>query len=166
MQTSRTARMVFAMVVLLWPALSSGASRSTAKVCGYLPISELEAHFGSKAAAFRGDDGRPGQMATCSVDLPDRSHGVSILSDNPKPGGPSVKEHLAAVKEWGGETKKFGSVGCYRDPIAVGDEKMPPTTCFLEGGHFLALTVVTDDPKKLGFELVKHLLEMTAARRK
>ena len=166
MRLSSCFAMGFATTALVCSAVSLIQAESNAKVCGYLPIAELEAHFGAKAAAFRGDDGRPGQMATCSVDLPDRFHGASIISDNPKPGGSSVEEHLATVKVLGVETKNFGSVGCYQDPIEVGDKKIHPTTCFLAGGHYLALALVSDDPKKLGFEAVKQLLEKAAARRK
>jgi hypothetical protein len=143
MQPSGIIRIVFLTIALLWPVFSSGESSSKAKVCGYLPIAELEAHFGSKTTAFRGDDGRPGQDATCSVDIPDRMHGATIISKKPNPPGHSVKEHLAEAQPIAVEIKDFGSVGCY---ITRG---LPATICFLDAGHYLSLSLISDDPQNV-----------------
>jgi len=166
-RTSRVFGLLLVMSVLMWPTFSPGESGSNAKVCEYLPIPELEAHFAAKATSIRGRDGST--MSTCGVDLPDRLHGATLTS---KPPGTamSVEQRLAPVRKMlegkDCEIKNFGSVRCFTERLDMGDQKLPSTTCFQDSGGYLSLGLVSDDPKKLGFESVKPLLEKAAGRRK
>ncbi len=162
MQTSHTVGLVFAMTALLWPTFSSGESSSNAKVCGYLPIPELEAHFGAKATVVRGNDSA--SMSMCAVHLPDVRHVATVISNPPAP-AMTIEQRLAVVKRFVSESKNLGSVGCFSEQLDMGD-KVPSTTCFLDGGHYLSLALISDNPKQLSFEPVKQLLEKAAARRK
>lgn len=47
-----------------------------------------------------------------------------------------------------------------------GAVKLPTTTCFLDHGGYLSLSLRSENPTHLGFEAVRTLLEQTAAKRR
>ena len=53
-RTSFLTGLMLGMTTAGWPVFSYGQTASTAKVCGFLPTAELEAHFGTKASVIRG----------------------------------------------------------------------------------------------------------------
>ena len=162
MRVSRVFAIGLSAMTLLGSAIVSLAADDNAKVCSYLPIAELETHYGAKAAAVRGTDGA--MMSRCSVALPDPKHSAGVISNAPGP-ALSIDQRLAIVKKMVSETKNLGTVGCFSEQLDMG-EKVPSTTCFLDGGHYLSLQLISDNPKHLSFESVKQLLEKAASRRK
>lgn len=140
----------------------------TPKACRILSIPDLEAHFGAKAATPRGAD-LP-TVSTCHVDIPDHLHGVDVISYPSKPSESTVDQRLTAIRPMlekkGSRIKSFGSTACFTDQMDLSSVKLPTATCFLVDKGYLSLTLHSDNPKGLGFEVVKSLLEKAAARRR
>jgi hypothetical protein len=156
------------LTFLAWAGPSHGQSTSSSKACGLLPVAELEGHFGGKATSIRGSE--TATVSVCAADIPDRLHGADLMSKPPGPVVLTVEQRLAAMKsvleKRGSEVKNFGSVGCFTDHIDINGTNLPIATCFLEKGGYLSLQLRSDDPRQLGFDAVKQLLEKAAARRK
>ena len=156
----------FGLVVQGWvTANAQGGSRP--KVCELLPTAALEAHFGASSGAVRGAESS--STSNCSIDLPDRRHGADLIS-RPAATSITVEQRLAAIRpmleKQGSQIKDFGAIGCFTDRLDMGDTKLPTTTCFLEQGGYLSLSLRSDQPSQLSIEAVKKLLELTAAQRK
>jgi hypothetical protein len=68
------------------------------------------------------------------------------------------------------DTKDFGSVGCYTMKVAPGVLGIPKplhgTACFQLSGGYLILTLGSEDPDQVSYDVVKRFLEKAAARRK
>jgi hypothetical protein len=145
-----------------------GQTASTPKVCALMPTADLEALFSAKASAGRGLD--TATVANCGMDLPDRLHSALLTSRPAGPASLTVASRLATMKplfdKSGAQVKDFGDVGCFTDRVQIGPTKVPTATCFLEKGGYLSLQLLSTDPKHLGFETVKQLLEKAAAQRK
>ena len=68
-------------------------------------------------------------------------------------------------------TKDFGKVGCLSMKMTKGFDGKPlakpllTTSCFLVEGGYLNLSVTSENPKQVGFDVVKPLLEKAAAKR-
>lgn len=176
----RSGVMVFqAMIALTLAAAPSYCQSSqNPKVCGLLPIPELEAHFGGKATKPRGSDGQA--LSQCTVTINGRL--VKIQSAPPgTPGLPTtVQQGLKAIDaiatdaKLGGksvptESRDFGSVGCGTQTL-TGLQGMKSsfysTTCFRFQGGYLSLILASEDSRQVSFEVVKDFLEKAAARRK
>ena len=158
-----------ALVVTLlgWVEVSSGQDGSTPRGCGFLPITELESHFGTQATALRGSDSATGVM--CSAELPDRRQGAELLSKPPGPGSLTMDQRLATLKQplelRGAQVKTFGSIACFTDHMKMAGTQLLTTTCFQETGGYLSLSLRSRDPKHLEMDAVKRLLEKAAAQR-
>jgi hypothetical protein len=60
----------------------------------------------------------------------------------------------------------FGSIGCFKTSAPL-DKPLPSTECFLSDAKgYTAVTIASDDSKQTSYEVVKALLEKSAARRK
>jgi hypothetical protein len=60
----------------------------------------------------------------------------------------------------------FGSIGCFKTSAPL-DKPLPSTGCFLSDAKgYTAVTTASDDSKQTSYEVVKALLEKSAARRK
>lgn len=151
-----------------WPVPSYSQTVSTAKVCGFLPSTELEAHFGRKTTVIRGSD--TSSVSMCSADFHDRKHGADLMSQPQGPVSLDVEQRLAALRQQlerrGSQIKSFGSVACFTDHIDIGETRLPTMACFQTSDGYLSLSLRSEDPQHLSFEAVKHLLEKAAARRK
>jgi hypothetical protein len=138
-----------------------------AKACAYLPLVELEAHFGAKPATVLGID-QPTRN-TCSANFPTATRAAVVESHPPN----AADQAMAAAQRLqflkaafkNADMKDYGSVGCIRATIDMG-EPVQETTCFLAKAQYLALTVRHVDAARVDFDAVKTLLEKTAARRK
>jgi hypothetical protein len=140
-----------------------------AKACAYLPVAELEAHFGTKAQNLQGID--QSTRNTCTARFPDPFHVVSIESH------PSAAADLAmtaahrlavvkeAMKKEMVDTKDFGTVGCLKSTVDLG-KPVRNTTCFLANAPYLALTLQSVEPAQVSYDAAKSFLEKAAARRK
>ncbi len=68
-------------------------------------------------------------------------------------------------------TKDFGKVGCLSMKMTKGFDGKPlvkpllTASCFLVEGGYLNMSVAGENPKQVGFDVVKGLLEKAAARR-
>ena len=77
----------------------------------------------------------------------------------------------AAKQSPGTKTKDFGRVGCLSLKMTKGFDGKPlakpllTTSCFLVEGGYLNMSVASENPKQVRFDLVKALLEKAAARR-
>jgi hypothetical protein len=142
--------------------------RSTSKACGFLPLAELQFHFGAKATEVRGSE--IGTTSLCSADLPDRLHGANLTANPPGNATMSVEARLGSMKrvleKQGASSKNYGSVGCFTGSYAAAGKKIPIATCFLDQGGYLGLQLHSEDGKHLDFDAVKALLEKAAAKRK
>jgi hypothetical protein len=170
MNPSRTMAALFVAIAPLAPGRAAQSqATSTAKVCGLLPMAALEAHFGQKASSVRGSE--TPSVSMCAVDIQDRRHGVNLVSQREGPVSVTVQQRLAAIKPMldkkGARVQDFGDAACYDDDLEMGDNTtLPAVTCFLDKGGYLSLTARSDDRKQLSFDVVKDLLEKTAAKRK
>jgi hypothetical protein len=138
-----------------------------AKACAYLPVAELEAHFGSKAQNVRGIDQTT--RNTCSANFPNPLRAAVVESHPPTAADQAMTaaQRIDFVKGAlkSAETKDFGSVGCIRSIVDMG-EPVHTTMCFLAKSQYLALSVHSVDPAQVSFEAVKILLEKAAVRRR
>jgi hypothetical protein len=151
-----------------WFTTAYGQAGSTPKVCALLPTAALEAHFRAKTSAVRGSE--TPSVSACSTDVPDRRHGADLISRPTGPTSITIEQRLAAIRprleRQGSKIKDFGAIGCFTDQLDMGESRLSTTTCFLDHGGYLSLSLRSDDPNQLEFEAVKTLLEETAARRK
>lgn len=159
------------LAVPLGPAGAQGlpGRSANAKACAFLPIADLEAHFGAKATNLGGMD--QSTRATCSASFPDPSHLALVESHPPSAAdlAMTATSRLAFVREAMGtevlDTKDFGSVGCFRTMVKV-PKPTHVTTCFLANAAYLALSVQSVDAAQASYDAVRSLLEKAAARRK
>jgi hypothetical protein len=157
------------LVCALWvgPAIAQGLPQASpnAKACAYLPIAELEAHFGTKAQNVRGMD--QSTRATCSATFPDPFRTALVETHPPSAADAAMTaaQRLEFVKGAvkGLETKDFGSVGCTRSVVDMG-KPVHATMCFLAKQQYFALSVHSVDPAQVSFEAVRSLLDKAAAR--
>jgi hypothetical protein len=159
---------LFALFVRGVPA-SQGLPQPSpnAKACAYLPILELEAHFGAKAQNVQGIDQET--RFTCSARFPDPFH-AAVIESHPSTAADtamSAAQRLAIIAPAvrAKETRDFGSVGCLRTTVDMG-KPVQETTCFLGKAPYLSLSMQSVDAGQVGFDAVKALLEKAAARRK
>lgn len=150
-----------------WQGVARSQDSSVPDGCQFLPISELESHFGAQITAAHGSDGATG--TTCSVELPDRTQGAEMLSKPAGPGSLSMDERIATLRQplelRGSELKTFGSVACFTDHMKTAGIPLLTTTCFQETGGYLSLSLRSRNPKYLQIDAVKRLLEKAALQR-
>lgn len=143
------------------------APNPNAKACAWLPMADLEAHFGTKAQVVQGLD----QITrnTCTARFADVYHVAAIESHPPSPvdAAMSVAERIAFVKQGvkGLESRDFGSIGCFRSTQDMG-KPVHVTTCFVAKAQYLSLALHSTDPQQHRYEIVKGLLEKAAGLRK
>src|SRR5262245_54689741 len=94
-----------------------------AKACAYLPVADLEAHFGTKAENILGLD--QSTRNTCNARFGDPFHAVAVESHPPSPADQAMTaaERLTVVKQamkGVQDTRDFGSIGCFRTTIDMG----------------------------------------------
>lgn len=159
------------LLLSLWvvPSRGQGLPQASpnAKACAYLPVAELEAHFGAKAQNMRGLD--LSTQNTCTAQFPDGQH-VGRVESHPSSAADiamSAAQRLDFVRQADKkvETRDFGSVGCFRTSIDLG-KPVPVTTCFLAKTAYLAFTLQSPDAAQVSYEATRSLLEKAAARRK
>lgn len=141
-----------------------------------MPTSELEARYGGKVTNPHGFDG---ESSVCTVNI----GGLAIKLQSAAPGTAgvptSIPQGLVGARLMLGEArqsskanvKDFGRVGCLRMKMTKGfDGKalakpLLTSSCFLVEGGYLNMSVSGENPKQVGFELIKPLLEQAAAQR-
>ena len=127
------------------------AQAAAAKVCGLMPIADLEAHFGAKAGPPRGVDSP--SVSICGVNVPDVRHHAGLTSQRPGPVAISTSQRLAAMKslldKQGSKTKNFGSVACFTGHEDIGGKNLPFTTCFTDEHGYISLEILSDNPNIL-----------------
>jgi hypothetical protein len=171
--SARFAFVIVASVCTVWvgPIGAQGLSKPTpnAKACAYLPISELEAHFGAKALNIQGLD--QSTRNTCSARFPDPFHIASIES-HPSSSADlamTAEQRLSFLKQGMKkellDTRDFGSIGCFQSSVDMG-KPVRVVTCFLAKAPYLALSLQSVDAAQTGYDAAKSLLEKAAARRK
>jgi hypothetical protein len=145
-----------------------------AKACALLPMADLEAAFGRKASAPRGNDDGPNSV--CRVTVGDVAAALQIAAPG-TPGAPhSIQEGFLGLRAMAGkevdiQTKEYGRIGCGMVQITSRLGSAQPvktrysTACFLVDGGYLALSIGGEDPKRLSFDVIKQLTEKAAARR-
>lgn len=140
-----------------------------AKACAFLPVADLEAHFGTKATNVGGMD--LSTRATCGASFPDPLH-AATLESHPSSAADlamTAAQRLDFLKQaMGGElqeTRDFGSVGCFRAIVKLA-KPVHETTCFLAKAPYLRLSVHSVDAAQANYDVVKSLLEKAAALRK
>ena len=147
-----------------------------AKACKLLPTSDLEASFGGKITNPHGFDG---DSSVCTANI--GALAIKLQSAPPGTAGvpTSVQQGLLGARMMLGEAKQspetntrdYGKVGCLNMKMTKGfDGKalakpLLTTSCFLVEGGYLNMSVAGGNPKQVGFEQVKALLEKAAARR-
>ncbi len=141
-----------------------------------MPKSELEAAYRGKITNPHGFDG---ESSFCTANI----GGLAIKLQSAPPGTEgvptSIPQGLMGARLMLGEarqsaqanTKDFGKVGCLRMKMAKAFDGKPllkpllTTSCFVVDGGYLNMSVASEKPKQVGFDLVKGLLEKAAARR-
>ncbi len=146
---------------------------TSAKACALLPLVELQELFGSDPTPLRGSG--DGAMSLCSVAFPDIRHTASITVRPPQPSDKTMgvaqrvqmlRNSLTTASNRF-DTEISGDVGCYRVEQNVDNEDLlPVATCLQIAGGYLSLTIASDDPKLVSFEVVRELLHKAAASRK
>jgi hypothetical protein len=147
-----------------------------AKACKLMPTSDLEASFGGKVTNPHGFDG---DSSVCTVNI----GGLAIKLQSAPPGTTgvpnSIQQGLMGARLMLGEakqspesnTKDYGKVGCLGMKMTKGfDGKalakpLLTTSCFLVEGGYLNMSVAGENPKQVGFDVIKALLEKAATRR-
>jgi hypothetical protein len=179
----RTALVTAAFVLALGPTTISGLFSSSqapgpgAKVCGLLPIPELETLYHAKAGALAGTDAS--SLSTCTVTIAGQA--VKVASARPGTAGlpATIEAGLAASAAMTAsgksgitqESKDYGDVGCRRTTMTQDLDKKPlpkpmhSTSCFQITGGYLILTLVSDKASIVTDDHVKTLLAKAAARR-
>jgi len=142
---------------------------ANAKACAYLPVAELEAHFGAKANNLGGVD--LSTQTTCSASFPDVFH-AAFIESHPASAADlamTAAQRLAFLKQTMGkeiqDVRDFGSVGCFQTTVKLA-KPVRDTTCFLAKAPYLRLSVQSVDPAQASYEVARSLLEKAAARRK
>ena len=157
-------------------AQSSASYGRDAKACKLMPTPELEASYRGKVSDPQGSDG---DSSICMVNI----GGLAVKLQSAPPGTAGVPTSIAqglvgarmmlgaAKQAPKTNTKDFGRVGCLTmkmtnafdgKPLA---EPLLTTSCFLVEGGYLNLSVASENPKQVRFDLVKELLEKAAAQR-
>jgi hypothetical protein len=147
-----------------------------AKACQLMPTSDLEASFGGRVTNPHGFDG---DSSVCTVNI----GGLAIKLQSAPPGTAgvptSIQQGLAGARLMLGEarqspetnTKDYGKVGCLSMKMTKGFDGKPlakpllTTSCFLVEGGYLNMSVAGENPKQVGFEAIKALVEKAAALR-
>lgn len=147
-----------------------------AKACILMPTSDLEESFGGKLTNPRGSDG---ESSVCTANI----GGLAIKLQSAPPGAEgvptSVPQGLVGARWMLGlarqspetHTQDFGRVGCLSMKMTQGFDGKPlakplrTTSCFLVEGGYLNMSVAGENPKQVGFEVIRALLEKAAARR-
>ena len=141
-----------------------------------MPTAGLEAAYGGKVTNPHGADG---DSSVCTVNI----GRVAIKLQSALPGAAgvptSIAQGLVGARMMLGEakqapkanTKDFGRVGCLTMKMKKGFDGKPlakpllTTSCFLVDGGYLNLSVASENPRQVRFDLVKELLEKAAAQR-
>jgi hypothetical protein len=141
-----------------------------------MPTPDLEAAYGGKATNPHGVDG---ESSVCTVNI----GGLAIKLQSAPPGTngvpASIQQGLVGARMMLGQarqspqtnTKDFGKVGCLSMKMTKGFDGKPlvkpllTASCFLVEGGYLNMSVAGENPKQVGFDVVKGLLEKAAARR-
>ena len=169
-------------VSLDWVAPSMLAAQASptpalqSKVCQLLPTAELEAAYDGKVTKPHGMDG---ESSVCIANI----GGLAVKLQSAAPGTAgvptSISQGLVGARMMLGQarqspqanTKDFGNIGCLHMKMTRGFDGKPlakqllTTSCFLVEGGYLNLSVSGENPKQVGFDRVKPLLEKAAARR-
>ncbi|MGA9812819.1 MAG: hypothetical protein WBQ64_08595 [Terriglobales bacterium] len=175
----KTAALVLILAVAAGPcsaAAQSSSYRPDAKACKLMPTPDLEATYDGKAGNPHGSDG---DSSICTVNI----GGLAVKLQSAAPGTAgvptSIAQGLMGARMMLGEakqapktnTKDFGKVGCLTIKMVKAFDGKPlakpllTTSCFLVEGGYLNLSVASENPRQVGFDLVKRLLEKAAARR-
>jgi hypothetical protein len=157
-------------------AQSSPSHVRDAKACKLMPTPELEASYRGKVSNPQGSDG---DSSICTVNIGGLA--VKLQSEPPGTAGvpTSIAQGLVGARMMLGaakqapktNTKDFGRVGCLTMKMTKGFGGKPlarpllTTSCFLVEGGYLNLSVASENPKQVRFDLVKELLEKAAAQR-
>lgn len=157
-------------------AQSSPSHGRDAKACKLMPTPELEAGYGGKVSDPHGSDG---DSSICTVNI----GGLAVKLQSAPPGTAGVPTSIqqgligarmmlgAAKQARRTNTKDFGKVGCLSMKMVKAFDGKPlakpllTTSCFLVEGGYLNLSVASENPRQVGFDLVKELLEKAAAKR-
>lgn len=149
---------------------------ANAKACKLMPTPDLEASYGGKVTNPHGSDE---ESSVCTVNI----RGVAIKLQSAPPGTAgvptSIRQGLMGARLMLGEakqspeanTKDYGKVGCLSMKMTKGFDGRPlarpllTTSCFLVEGGYLNLSVAGENPRQVGFDAIKALLEKAAARR-
>jgi hypothetical protein len=147
-----------------------------AKACKLMPTSDLEASYGGKVTNPHGFDD---DSSVCTVNI----GGLAIKLQSALPGTAgvptSIQQGLMGARLMLGEarqspetnTKDYGKVGCLSIKMTKGFDGKPlakpllTSSCFLVEGGYLNMSVAGENPKQVGFDVIKVLLEKAAARR-
>ena len=149
---------------------------SNVKACQFMPTAGLEAAYGGKVTNPHGSDG---DASVCTVNI-----GRLAVKLQSAPAGTagvptSIAQGLVGARMMQSEgkkapkinTKDFGKVGCLTMKMRKGFDGKPlarpllTTSCFLVEGGYLNLSVASENPKQVRFDLVREVLEKAAARR-
>lgn len=147
-----------------------------AKACQLMPTSDLEASFGGKVTNPHGFDS---DSSVCTLNI----GGLAIKLQSAPPGTAgvptSIQQGLGGARLMLGEarqspetnTKDYGKVGCLSMKMTKGFDGKPlakpllTSSCFLIEGGYLNMSVAGENPKQVGFDVIKALVEKAAARR-
>jgi hypothetical protein len=157
-------------------AQSSPSDGANAKACKLMPTPDLEASYGGKVTNPHGFDG---ESSVCTMNI----GGLAIKLQSAPPGTEgvptSIQQGLMGARLMLGEVrqsaeaniKDFGKIGCLRMKMTKAFDGKPlakpllTSSCFLVEGGYLNMSVASENPKQVRFELVKALLEKAAALR-
>jgi hypothetical protein len=145
------------------------APSPNAKACAWLPVAELEKHFGTKAQNLGGLD--QSTRNTCGARFGDATHAAmleshpSLATDLSMTAAQRLAFLKSAMKDELTDTKDFGKVGCFQATLDMG-KPVRATTCFLAQAPYLALSLHSVEPAQVSYDVVKPLLEAAASRRK
>ncbi len=179
-KTAAAALLAFALAGDAGPysvaAQSSPSYGQDAKACKLMPTPELEASYRGKVSDPQGSDG---DSSICTVNI----GGLAVKLQSAPPGTEGVPTSIAqglvgarmmlgaAKQAPKTNTKDFGRVGCLSMKMMKGFDGKPlakpllTTSCFLVEGGYLNLSVASENPKQVRFDLVRELLEKAAAQR-
>jgi len=178
-QTATTAILAIALAFVAGPhslaAQTSPYYGPNAKACKLMPSSDLEASYGQ----VTNPHGIDGDSSVCTVNI----GGLAIKLQSAPPGTAgvptSIQQGLAGARLMLGEakqspetsTKDFGRVGCLSLKMTKGFDGKPlakpllTSSCFLVEGGYLNMSVAGENPRQVGFDVIKALLEKAASRR-
>jgi hypothetical protein len=149
-------------------------SGPNAQACKVMPTADLEATYGGKVTNPHSMDR---DSSICTVNIGGLA--VKLQSAPPGTGGlpTSVQQGLRGARMMLGEAKQetntrdFGKVGCLSMKMTKGFDGKPlakplfTASCFLVEGGYLNMSVSSENPKQISFDLIKSLLEKAAAMR-